>query len=319
MTADEVSSYVDSKFPKQEDCFQFEVFPTNKAILSNMIDNNNKSDINSIANYFDFDNTNYSGLKYIEEVPSCDYLLFSVRSKKNQDYINTYIDFGDGNVLHISDASINDTEGLLNVEDKGDHVRYTIKHKYDICNKKYIVSVVGDDCYQFDGKNVTNTNLVSRVFGNDLICRLTREVKFTSFAAKSLRILQSNINEHTDISKIIRFASMFYSCNNLQHFHSNTNRFVSKSDYVDSMFAYCNNLKTCNFRLSPEYIQGSGFSSVFVNCGKLCGDILSFLPFTEFVNGGAFCSVNSLFLGCKNITCSDYGKLANILWDNNNV
>lgn len=79
------------------------------------------------------------------------------------------------------------------------------------------------------------------------------------------------------------------------------------------MFSGCINLHTISNKFYSTNLCDSTVC-MYTNCNNLSSDILKILPECGFL--GVNISLARMFENCEKLTCSDYDKLANILWKN---
>jgi hypothetical protein len=108
-------------------------------------------------------------------------------------------------------------------------------------------------------------------------------------------------------------TSAFSETKNLITVTGLSNNFSEGLITANGMFASCLNLESCDFKVPKSAMLSNGLAAIYSACGKLSRDVLSLLPTNGFSD--KYIDVTNLFQSCSNLSCSDYGKLANILWN----
>ena len=196
----------------------------------------------------------------------------------------------------------------------GVEIKYRPIHTYAESGK-YIVKIYGDYFQMRSCANGKNS-IVSRLFESDLpiSSKLLNMSSFCSNNLPSLRLLKVNIPEYYNFKSLINYSGMFGSCENLLEFINNgSGTFLNTQMGTDNMFIGCKNLHNVSNKFYSTNLCDSTFC-MYANCDNLSSDILKVLPECGFL--GVNISLARMFENCEKLTCSDYDKLANILWKN---
>lgn len=284
----------------------FEVFPTDKVISAGTVDNQNGvGDLLGIDNYKGTTDDKGNYLTYSVDVPAQMDCALDIRSS-NVPNAKVIIDWGDDT---LDEQYIYDENKTLNEE-----IKYRPIHTYTEPGK-YTVKVYGD-YYQMRSCANSKNSIVSRLFESDLpiSSKLLNMSSFCSNGLPSLRLLRVNIPEYYNFKSLINYSGMFGSCENLLEFINNgSGTFLNTQIGTDNMFSNCINLHTVSNKFYSTNLCDSTFY-MYANCTSLSSDILKILPECGFL--GVNISLARMFENCEKLTCSDYDKLANILWKN---
>lgn len=198
---------------------------------------------------------------------------------------------------------------------------------------KYDVKIYGKDYYLirsslFYGLKIKNNgqyNLISDAFGTKykIASQITNIASFF-FGNERFQKFYLPSNFNLELNNI---TSLFAKCSNLIDVEcsSSSKLFSQNLIHVASLFSGCKNLKNINF-IFPSNVNGQttpNYSGMFQDCESLEADLLKILPSIGFINKIIKWGTNDpsiaygsyIFYNCKSLTCSDYNKLANILWN----
>lgn len=298
---------------------------------------------NSFQQYYD------KKIQYEEDIISCKTIgieFYSIKSKEENDMI---IDWGDNTITTIKNEQVIDKSdiptytkeggktyhnidnfsGLINYEAKGEGKTYfpMIVHTYKN-EGKYTVKIYGHDYFMIrfgltDAATETGIvledpskyDIVFEIFNNE--CKLATCVKNISSALANNKCIQRVKVNNVQLDNITNSVNVFANCVNLiEYVGSTQNTFLShRSIQCHNMFYECKHLKTCQGFYYPTdvWYSTSGYVAMFAGCESLEADVLTLLPKYGFSQ--RYIGVQSMFKNCKKITCSDYKKLANILWN----
>lgn len=246
-------------------------------------------------------------------------MQMTIESDEDRDKTNLKIDWGDGTVYKIKDMIEDPTTINGIVLDDSDPKEYTgvnIIHTYTKPGK-YMVKIFGPH-YQISTSD-SKPNIMSRILQIDMKISSTL-TRFSGFCRNSNKILKVNVPETYNFSNIKRISTFFNKCPNLQsiYFSGFANRTFSAVERCQYIVQNCPQLTSFSFRIpsSAEYycaLLNSRFP-------KLNLDVLNILPQCGFKNKyiQIACFLSSSDYQNPQFTCSDYEKLGDYLWNNNN-
>lgn len=199
---------------------------------------------------------------------------------------------------------------------------YSVLHEYEN-EGKYIVTIYSSDIHMIRATyafNITirknsDQNLISRVFGEDL--KFSPNIRNMShFAQNNTRIQRLKL-PRTLVDNLANVNYMFQNCKNLVRIEGDEqNTFLQHAvRNLHQLFYNCANLTSVtNFAL-PAIMQydNSENSGVYRNCSSLSADVLQLLPRFGFAT--RYSDITQWFDGCSSLTCSDWTRLGNILWN----
>ena len=277
----------------------------------------------------DFDGYYY---KYTKAVPANNTIntYFFINSKTRED-CNIVIDWGDGTVSKVADLNDNSVKSFGNFgKNLGPMYTYgylTMTHTYTDCvsriengklveSKKYIVKIYGKDYFMVRFGNDENNNIVSRICDSDLPIS-SNVTNISSAASGSLRILYLNVPYLYNFKNVTNFYCLIGYCDNLRYaiVDSSTKFNIDNAFSIGKFLAYNMNLSRASI-YPTSYVYQEGFLSFATGCTNLHEDVLKILPKHGFAQNT---DMFKAFNGCTKLTCSDYNKLADMLWNNTNV
>ena len=296
-----------SKKLTQIDCFKtvneysaFELYATNSTIPAGTIDEK-------------------TGLEYKVDVPAGMIHVFEIRSQHYQYEQNVVIEWGDGSVdeVRTSPAKAQSTVGITNgiyYSDMDSEKQCSIfcTHKYTMPGR-YIAKIWGNTYWglrcRVDGKNI-----ISRLFDNDLPTYIGC-YNFSNLCCNSLKLQQVITPKyHNAIRSIANSTNTFGGCKNLLIAEGfSPYLFNSVVRAPCGMFKNCINLQSTDVTLAPIAASGSYNGEMYFNCENLETDLVKLLPELGFAN--RIVPMDKVFYGCKKLTCSNWNRVASILWD----
>ena len=277
----------------------------------------------------DFDGYYYN---YTVAVPANNTInTFFYTLSKTRKECDIVIDWGDGTVSRVADLDDKSITSFSNYTDShGTAYAYgylTMTHTYTDCvsriengklveSKKYIVKIYGKDYFMVRFGNMETNNIVSRVFDRDLPIA-SNVTNISSTAASSLRLLYINIPYQYDFKNVTNFSGIAGRCDNLRYANVNAGSKFNIDNVlsIQAFFVYDMNLSRADVK-PTSFAYQDGFQTFATGCTNLREDVLNILPKYGFARDT---SMNKAFYGCAKLTCSDYDKLANMLWNNTNV
>lgn len=315
----------------------FEVFPTKENIPAGTIDNQE-----GVGNLLGIENYNgilpddhVSEYKYTEEVLSSMTHIFTLGGfSKDLTDLDIVIDWGDRTITKLADLTVNsNTDDIDNLsEETKTRLFYFIKtnpygayigHTYNK-SQKYIIKVYGKDynCLRCGSGNPDGTgyanpryNTTCRILGADLPIA-SNIVNMSSFSGVTNRLLKIIVPYEYNFKNANNFSGMFGRCYNLLYVdcNSSTKFNVDGILTLQTLLCYDRNLIYADLGL-PSYMYNHGLTTLATDCRNLDVDIFNLLPKNNF-KFGMDISMKQSFQNCNKISCSDYDKLANLLWNN---
>lgn len=277
----------------------------------------------------DFDGYYY---KYTKAVPANNTIntFFYINSKKREE-CDIVIDWGDGTISKVADLNDNSVKSFGSYTDShGTSYTYgylTMTHTYTDCvsriengklveSKKYIVKIYGKDYFMVRFGNLEANNIVSRICDIDLPIA-SNVTNISSTAAKSLRLLYLNVPYQYNFKNVTNFSGLVGYCDNLRYaaIDSGTKFNIDCVLSIQAILVYDINLLRAIIH-PTSYAYQDGFGTFATGCKNLHEDVLNILPKHGFTRDA---NMTNAFNGCAKLTCSDYDKLANMLWNNTNV
>jgi hypothetical protein len=272
----------------------FEVYPTNEVIKAGEKDY--KVDVNPCM----------KGYVYLE-------------SYYPQDKCNIVIDWGDNTVediryLKSASSKITSTtsENSFYVEQKGAIYSYRFLHIYENPGR-YIVKITGDTyyCFRTAEQGVINS-IVSKVLTSELpiaSCVTNIASGFTT----NTRLQKIEVPKYCNLSHLVNITAAFSSCNNLLTVSGLSYNFGEGTYTTNGLFSGCSNLNSSDFKIPKSTFISSGVAGIYSGNRNLAINVVNLLPDNGFSD--KYVNVSGLFNNCSKLTCSDYEKLANILWN----
>lgn len=267
----------------------------------------------------------YTQLEYKVDIPVQMTEMFSVRSAQSLEQQNVIIDWGDNTVTVLKDQVSVETQDLIATTDDGVYqsveddreYEHFCWHKY-AAPGKYIVKVYGNTYWGLRNKSHSQYNLISRLFDHDLpLAKCCVNISHIGYHA--LRLQKLSPQPYFNMTFIENMAFAFDGCTNLLEV-KNFEKLPSMCNpvAVNNVFANCTNLTTSDMRLHPSATRyKNNWESFYKNCSNLAVDVLNLLPANGF--SGKYVSAPEIFQNCAKLTCSDYNKLANILWNDGHI
>lgn len=279
----------------------FEVYPTDNDIAAGDVDD-------------------VTGLEYKRAVTQemrCGLILKGNCPKSE---CNIVIDWGDGKVYDIKNmktassklgtTTTVDSLYVSGPDSKGEY-EYQIVHVYEE-SSRYIVKIYGNTYNTIRTTNLLGKSIVSRALSYDLPIA-SCVTNLASFCTTSPKLQKLEIPRYANLKHLINMSSAFSETKNLITVTGLSNAFSEGLASVNGMFGVCENLVSCDFIAPKSTMLGSGVARLYWGCKNLSGDILSLLPANGFSD--RYINVEWMFKGCTGLTCDDYEKLANILWN----
>ena len=277
----------------------------------------------------DFDGYYY---KYTKAVPANNTInTFFCINSKTREYCDIVIDWGDGTVSRVADLNDNSVKSFGSyTESHGTSYTYgylTMTHTYTDCvsriengklvdSKKYIVKIYGKDYFMVRFGNIETNNIVSRICDIDLPIA-SNVTNLSSTAAMSLRLLYLNVPYQYNFKNVTNFSGLVGYCDNLRYAAIDSGTKFNIDCVLSIQTLLFQDMNLSRAAINPSsYVYQDGFQTFATGCTNLHEDVLKILPKHGFVQDT---SMTNAFKGCTKLTCSDYNKLANMLWDNTNV
>lgn len=284
----------------------FEVFVTDKTIPAGMVDSNDKDDTNSVANFFDFDNTTATGLEYTEPVPPTPDMKVQIDIKAADNGADVKVDWGDGTVQSYDECY--------------DGEKYIV-HTYEKSGK-YIIKVYGNFCafrpkFTKDGGD----NPISRIWEMDLPMTDTLWNLY-SLCEDSYRILKVKVPEQNYMwpTSQIKISRAFSECRNLLSFEMGKNGLPNILQ-MDKLFTHCHNITSIiwdpeDFGKFPRTAH-TAYSYLYQDCPKLSTPLARLVPSksgwsTKYIN------MSGMFAGDVSIppmTSAEQSLVSSVLWN----
>lgn len=237
-----------------------------------------------------------------------------------QSECNIVIDWGDGKVYDIKNmktassslgkSTTVDSLYVSGPDSKGEY-EYQIVHVYEE-SSRYIVKIYGNNYTTLRTTHLLGQSIVSRALSYDLPIA-SCVTNLASFCTTSPRLQKLEIPRYANLKHFINLSSAFSETKNLITVTGLSNAFSEGLATVNGMFALCENLEKCDVIVPKSTMLGSGVARLYWSCQNLSVDILSLLPANGFSD--RYINVEWMFKGCAKLTCSNYDKLANLLWN----
>lgn len=263
-----------------------------------------------------------TNIAYEVDVPIQMTQLIQLRDMRPKDHQNVIIDWGDGTIINFSECEddgydkVGQGTGYCEYGEGENEYMHFCWHTYSEPGR-YIVKVYGNTYWGLRC-DYPQYNLISRVFDWDLpLARWC--VNICNYARGSLKLQQINLPNYYNISHIQNTTHAFENCFNLVKVKNfRKNQWNTNSYAINSIFQNCNNLKTSDMRIAGGGpIPATCNYHFYAHCRNLETDVLNLLPDCGF--SGRIINMEYVFYNCDKLTCSDYNKLAEMLWDDNTV
>ena len=282
----------------------FEVHPTNTTIPAGVLDED-------------------TGLAYKVSVPPQMTEVFNIRTMQPLNMSNVIIDWGDDTITKLNEEESKSWSDIAGEED-GVHQYFMEEKEYmNYCwhtyetPGKYIIKIYGNTYWGLRSE-LPEYCLTSRVFDCDLpLARWCTDL--CNFAKGSLRLQQIYAPNYYWLRSVQNTTHSFQNCYNLlkvQNFRKLP--WCNNSYAINSAFQGCNNLEFSDMKIpSSNNTLSSGWHDFYNGCSNLDVDVLTLLPDNGF--GGRYVNMSNVFLNCAKLKCSNYEKLAEILWDDTHI
>lgn len=264
-------------------------------------------------------------MEYKVDVPVQMTELFSVRSAQPLNKQNVIIDWGDGSITALKDETSADSEdaiattdgGVYEFTDEDREYEHFCWHKYQTAGR-YIVKIYGNTYWGIRNKTRSQYNLICRLFDTDLpLAKCCVNISHIGYQA--LRLQKIAPQPYFDMTFVENMSLSFTNCTNLLVVKNFAKLPIMHQPVaICELFRGCSNLTTSDMRLHPSAARSrSNWYSLYEGCSNLQVDVLDLLPANGFQ--GKYVLAPRIFMGCAKLTCSNYDRLANILWDDGHI
>jgi hypothetical protein len=247
------------------------------------------------------------------------------------------VDWGDGTIEKISKLSNQNItkENFDALEKKNGLIYYKVNaaaglvlaHTYKKSGK-YIIRIFGNKYYtlRFGPYGYKNETAHSGWMNSkyNLVCNAITETlplnkcvsNISSGLSYAKRLLKFEIPYLFQFNPIIHASSLLFGCENLLYadFNSGVNIINPSMRSINNLIHDCKHLKYFDISVPHDIFDCGKF---LMNCENLSCDILNILP-----NNGIYAEniiMENAFQNCKNITCSNYERLSQLLWNNSHA
>lgn len=241
-----------------------------------------------------------------------------IRSYKNTSDIDVIVRWGDGSTTALKDLTPSIASSDVTPPKELTEYTYECIHEYAVPDKVYTVKIYGKDYFGIQHLYTDFSGILCGCFGPHLPIA-SHLNNLAGFAGRCLRLFQVELSEYIQNAQIVSLANTFLDCYNLEY-AIGFGRLCNNLHTIQQCFGSCSNMTFCDLRIPGNTIttpKKNPYKGAFSYCNKLAVDVLDLLPVNGFYGDEA--CFGGMFNTCPMLTCSDYDRLANMLWNNKHI
>lgn len=238
-----------------------------------------------------------------------------IRTYTPQTEQDVVIDWGDGSFTALKDVTPTVHASSTTPPNEPTEYRYSVTHTYTVPDKVYNVKIRGKKYYGVKHLFADFSGILCGCLGERTPIA-SHIINLAGFAGRSLRLFHVQVSEYIQSAQIISLGNTFLYCENLEYAYG-FSKLSSNLYQTQQCFGNCENLVHCDLRIPSHCTmkpENNPYKATYAYCKKLTADVLDLLPINGFI--GPRVVFGAIFNTCPMLTCSDYERLGNMLWNN---